>query len=252
MASITTSPSGGIIGGERAAAYRFGVALKIERISWPVLLSAVLLVVGLVIATLGVLEEVERRRIDQLTAQVTGWVVSRDRVESDGEETYRLSYRFTHADETYTGQSTVPAEVYYRHFPGQSVGLYYRTDNPLMSGVRESEAQGLIPWAAAAGLGLTLVAGAGLSVALRHHQARRRLPMDGRVISAEVVAIRPLDLDDNRYAVDVYVRFYAPDSEKRVEGKRRHEVDAVKVTLLPEIGSVVQVLYLSPSVWELL
>lgn len=252
MVSITTSPSGGIIGSERAVAYRFGAALTMERISWPVLLSAMLLSVGLVMAGLGVLNAVEHRRVDQLTAQVTGWVVSRERLEVDGVETYRLSYRFTHADETYIAQSVVPAEVYYQHFPGQSVGVYYRTDNPLMSGVRGSEARELIPWGAVAGLGLTLVAAVGLGTALRHHQARRRLPMDGRVISAEIVAIRPLDLEDNRYAVDVYVRFYAPDSEKRVEGKRRHELDAVKVTMLPEVGTMVQVLYLNPSVWELL
>ncbi|MCU0476389.1 MAG: DUF3592 domain-containing protein [Anaerolineae bacterium] len=254
MASVTVPLSfqmGGESTTEAPSAYRFGFAPSIPSpLTVPVLAAGALLLVGIAALLWGALDFAESRRVDALTVATTGWVVSRDRDGVD-DPIYSLSYRYTVGTTTHYGTAIVPKEVYHQYIPGKPLSVAYRTDATAESALASVEARQVVPWLAVFGLGLTALSGVGLRAAIMHTRKRRRLYTRGRVVSGQLLALRPVDMPDNRYAIEVLVRFVTPQGA-RVEGVRRHEIDALKITRLPDIGTPVQVIVFDASVWEIL
>jgi len=255
MASITATPflihnkNEHFITGK--SALPFGLKTDPHGLRYSLILALGLLVVGASIVLYGVYDYGQTAMTSSPSAAVTGWVVGRD--ESEGENpTYGLTYRFLVGDETFLATQTVSREVYLSHLPGQAIDITITTESPYASQIGTLKTPLILPWLALAGMILVTVAGTVSYVLYARIHEYQNLFQRGQVITGEIIAVLDEDLLNNRYAIEVHARFFTPDTSAVIEGKRRCEVDALKITSLPQVGASLRVLYLTPTVWEIL
>lgn len=181
---------------------------------------------------------------------LTGWMSSIKR--DDAQNIATLTYRYTYQNQTYYGTSIVDRQESFEYLPGEPVELNFKTDAPENAQIGTVEPFFTIPFPVMLGA-LLLVAGLLLAAAIfiyRHQY--RKLFQSNQVVDGEVMSVREHDLHNDRYEIEIFACFTAPDTGKWIEGRRRYQVDMVKAALLPEVGAALRIVYLNSKVWEIL
>jgi hypothetical protein len=219
------------------------------------LITTILLISGLGMMAAGVYfqaNEIERAELLKNEGIKTTAIVTATHHNSDseGDDTYTISYTFTSTAADRSSQQTstledVNEDLYYATEKGQKIAIIYAPSRPDVSRILAQYQPGAINWLALAlggGLGLVdLLISAGFFVQWRK---ARRLDEEGQIVSVKVI---DLYSDSDSESTSYYVAYQLPGTQPF-----RHSVSG-KVYKSLEVGSHITVRYIpgNPGVFRI-
>lgn len=176
---------------------------------------------------------------------ITGEYTNRSQSSDDDSDTYTVEYAFVYRDQRYAGKQSVSSEIYNQAGAGGSVTLLVAPADPQVNSLAVGNNSPLLIVLVTVFWNLIAWPFAIASVVA----ARRnwKLIRQGRLVSGSLVAIQgQLDADSD-FDVTVDYTVHAPDANRLVKGRARSIRNDLRQALLPESGTPVAVLYLSPE-----